>query len=157
MPLSIPAPKQRALLAMLAVQAPALISTDLLVDQLWDAKPPQTATSTVQVYVSQLRKLLGAKVIQTRPPGYVLAPDVRVDAVEFESLAAEGRGVLEAGDPADALQRWGVRLRCGAEMRWLSSRTTSGRRRLCAGSRSSDWWRSRIALTRSFRWAAAVS
>ena len=35
--------------------------------------PPPTATATAQVYVSQLRKLLGAEVIATRAPGYALA------------------------------------------------------------------------------------
>ena len=45
---------------------------DRLVDELWGEQPPDTATKTVQVYVSRLRKELGRASLLTRGGGYVL-------------------------------------------------------------------------------------
>ena len=70
------APKQRALLALLLLRANQVVPTARLIDELWGERPPARAVKTVQVYVSQLRKLLGEGVIETRSGGYL----VRVDA-----------------------------------------------------------------------------
>jgi len=64
--------KQRALLAMLLVHANEVVSAERLIDGLWGERPPETAPTALQVHVSQLRKLLGAERIETRPPGYRL-------------------------------------------------------------------------------------
>src|SRR5262245_46246509 len=60
-PLPLPPAKPRALLALLLLNRNRTIRTEVLVDQLWDERPPATATKTVQVYVSQLRKALDRK------------------------------------------------------------------------------------------------
>jgi len=52
--------KQRALLAVLLLDANHVVSMDRLVDALWEDDPPETATKALQVYVSGLR---------TRSPG----------------------------------------------------------------------------------------
>jgi DNA-binding SARP family transcriptional activator len=95
-------PKPRTLLAVLALEPGRVVSVDRLVEALWPGEPPETASHAVQVYVSQLRKALGA-VIATRPPGYELelAPD-RVDVHRFLRLTDEGRSALEGGDPTAA-------------------------------------------------------
>ena len=64
------------------------------------------AAKTVQVYVSHLRKALGAGVIVTQGRGYRLAvaPE-QVDAIRFEALGAEGRRALAGGDAARAKER----------------------------------------------------
>ena len=95
----IAAPKQRALLALMALDVGSVVSSDELADRLWAGNPPDSATTALQVYISQLRKLLGAGVIVTRRPGYVLdlSPE-SVDTVRFERLVAEGRSLLAAGD-----------------------------------------------------------
>ena len=91
--------RERSLLAVLLLNANELVPTDRLIDELWGETPPKTAVKTVQVYVSRLRKLLGAGTIVTRPPGYVLqVDDEQIDARRFEALAAEGGRALEAGD-----------------------------------------------------------
>ncbi|WP_251018710.1 helix-turn-helix domain-containing protein [Streptomyces sp. ISL-11] len=54
------AAKPRALLAALLVRAGEVVSVDSLIEELWRNDPPRTATTTVQVYVSQVRKLLHA-------------------------------------------------------------------------------------------------
>jgi DNA-binding SARP family transcriptional activator len=102
-PLPVVAPKQRALLAMLALEAGRVVSTDVLVDRLWAGNPPPSAVATLQVYISQLRKQVGPDVLVTRRPGYLLELSrERVDVVRFERLVGEGRRLLETGDAEQA-------------------------------------------------------
>ena len=90
--------RERSLLAILLLNANELVSTDRIVDELWGDRPPKAAVKTVQVYVSRLRKILGAQAIVTRPPGYVLhVEDQQFDLRRFERLAAEGRLALSSG------------------------------------------------------------
>ena len=91
-PIPLGATKQRALLAMLALRANSTVSVELLVDGLWGEDPPATAPKMVQLYVSQLRRLLdgnGAEIV-THGRGYELRLDAeRVDAVRFERLVEQ--------------------------------------------------------------------
>jgi len=98
-----PGPKPGALLAALALEVRRVVSMDLLVEALWPGTPPDTAQHAVQVYVSQLRKWLGAEAVVRRGAGYALElePD-RVDAHRFVRLVGEGREVFAGGDPASA-------------------------------------------------------
>jgi len=82
--------KQRALLALLLIDANRVVSTDRLIDALWGDDPPGTGQKTLQAYVSRLRKVLGSGRLQTRAPGYALRvePD-ELDLMRFESLQAE--------------------------------------------------------------------
>src|SRR3954471_11270316 len=89
--------KQRSVLAVLLLEAPRAVSTDHLVDALWGEQPPRTAMTSLQNFISQLRKSLGADVLVTKPPGYALAirPE-QVDLHRFRALVAEAR---ELGEP----------------------------------------------------------
>src|ERR1700693_2207579 len=87
--------KQRALLVILLVEANRLVSTERLIELLWGEEPPETAPNVLQVYISQLRKVVepdGApyRVLVSRAPGYVLqvGPD-ELDATRFERLLQE--------------------------------------------------------------------
>ena len=51
--------KERALLALLLLNANRVIPTSRLIDELWGDAPPETARKALQVYVSRLRKVLG--------------------------------------------------------------------------------------------------
>jgi class 3 adenylate cyclase/DNA-binding SARP family transcriptional activator len=95
--------KPRAVLSILLLHANELVPTSRIVDELWGERPPATAGKTAQVYVSQLRKLLGDRTIETRPPGYLLRlePDA-VDAHRFEALLDSGRRLLAAGSAEEA-------------------------------------------------------
>jgi DNA-binding SARP family transcriptional activator/WD40 repeat protein len=105
-PLVLGAAQQRALLAVLVLHRGEAVSIDRLIDELWGERAPATAAKTVQVYVSQLRKALGAGVIVTHGRGYRLAVDPeQVDAGQFEALRAEGRRALAEGDAARAKDR----------------------------------------------------
>jgi DNA-binding SARP family transcriptional activator len=81
--------KQRALLALLLLNANRVVSTDTLLDVLWDGEPPRTAGTSLQNMVSSLRKALGREHVVTRPPGYALDVDPRqVDVGRLEQLVA---------------------------------------------------------------------
>src|SRR5438445_9879553 len=58
--------KQRALLALLLLNANHVVSRDRLIDELWGDEPPETAVTSVQVYVSRLRKLFPPDTLLTR-------------------------------------------------------------------------------------------
>src|SRR5437773_418891 len=95
--------RQRALLAILLTRANEVISTDRLIDELWGGQPPASAMNTIQYYVSQLRKLLGAVRIETRPPGYViLVKPEELDLARFEELVERG----DADALHEALSLW---------------------------------------------------
>ena len=103
--------KQRALLGVLLLHANKVVSAERLVDELWGARPPPTSGKLVQVYVSQLRRVLDAAgardILRTRPPGYSveLAPE-QLDATRFERLVAQARVEGEAERPAEALAHY---------------------------------------------------
>jgi DNA-binding SARP family transcriptional activator len=89
--------KQRALIALLLLDANRVVSTDRLIDALWGQQPPRTAATSLQNFVSQLRKLLGPETLVTRPPGYELrVPPQQLDLDRFTLLVDEARGA-----PAD--------------------------------------------------------
>jgi predicted ATPase/DNA-binding SARP family transcriptional activator/class 3 adenylate cyclase len=91
-PVSIKAPKPRALLAVLLLHPNEAVSSERLIDELWGERPPATAPKVLQTYVSQLRRLLGVDTIVTRVPGYLLRIDTEaVDATRFRSLTSEAR------------------------------------------------------------------
>ena len=84
--------KQRTLLALLLLEANKVVSRDRLIDGLWEEEPPKTAQKALQVYVSQLRKLLGNERVQTKAPGYLLHVDPdALDLSRFQRLHEEGR------------------------------------------------------------------
>ena len=80
------------------MRAGEVVATVRLVDELWGEQPPATAVKTVQVYVSQLRKVLGEGVLETRPTGYLLrlGPGA-LDLQRFESMLDQGRQLLAEG------------------------------------------------------------
>ncbi|WP_248963970.1 BTAD domain-containing putative transcriptional regulator [Sphaerisporangium perillae] len=95
--------KQRAVLALLALEPGRTVSLDRLIGELWADETPPNATGTLQAYISHLRRVLEpdrpprtpAQVLLTREPGYSLAvPPGQVDLVRFTACADEGRRAL---------------------------------------------------------------
>ncbi|HEY2130741.1 MAG TPA: BTAD domain-containing putative transcriptional regulator [Streptosporangiaceae bacterium] len=117
----VPAPKQRVILAALALRAGQVASYDELAEFIWDGTPPSGARVAIRNYVKRLRQILGpvaGRRIVTRDPGYALEaePD-EVDALWFTTLCARGgeavgRGAAAAGTQAawevlsEALALW---------------------------------------------------
>ncbi len=112
--------RQRALLALLLLRPNQVVSSDRLVEELWDEEPAPTAPKMLQKYVWQLRTTLddrestpGSRRIETRGQGYLLRiqPD-ELDASRFERLLAEGRRARAEGRPdaaetlRDAIALW---------------------------------------------------
>jgi DNA-binding SARP family transcriptional activator len=96
--------RRKSVLAVLALRAGEVVSTEHLVDVVWGGSPPQTATATLQNHVSYLRGLLGSRsAIAARPPGYMLAvgPDA-TDVVVAERLIRQDAA---AADPVERLDR----------------------------------------------------
>jgi DNA-binding SARP family transcriptional activator len=107
---SVGGAKARTVLALLVLRANQTVSTDALVDALWEAEPPRSAIATLQTYVYQLRKNLDLDVLLTRPTGYTLeVTRASVDALRFED-AVRGATGAEAHETAarlgEALAWW---------------------------------------------------
>jgi DNA-binding SARP family transcriptional activator len=105
-PVAIPAKRPRALLAILLLHAPEVVSLDRIIDGIWDGRPPRSALENVRTYVSQLRSLLSPAErsrLESHPAGYRLtvAPE-ELDLLRFGALAAEGEQALARGDFAHA-------------------------------------------------------
>jgi YVTN family beta-propeller protein len=98
--------KQRAVLALLLLNANRVVASGRMIELLWGDRPPATAATALHGHISSLRKALGPDVIATRPPGYVLETAIgELDLERFEWLQAEGRDALERGDPGRAAER----------------------------------------------------
>ncbi len=98
-------PQQRALLALLLLDANRVVSADRLVGHLWGETPPSTARGLLQGCVAQLRRTLrtgqGASARQpllTRSPGYLV--DLRpgeLDLDRFTELDRAARAAVGTG------------------------------------------------------------
>jgi class 3 adenylate cyclase/tetratricopeptide (TPR) repeat protein len=101
--------KQRALLAILLLNANQVVSSDALIDALWEQQAPGSATKALHVHVFQLRKLLGHR-LETRSPGYALrVGEGELDLYEFEALVGRARESTPAEAAAalrEALALW---------------------------------------------------
>ncbi len=89
----VAAPKQRALLALLLINAGSVVPADHIIDWLWGPEPTPRARKNLQFHVWKLRDALGPDigkdVIRTEGPGYRLELDGHtLDLKEFERLAA---------------------------------------------------------------------
>jgi predicted ATPase/DNA-binding SARP family transcriptional activator len=97
--------KQRALLALLALERGRTVATDALIEALWPQKPPGRPQTAIQGYVSHLRKALGQDAIITDASGYRL--DLAVDALdsaEFEHMLTTA-GKLAPAAKVDRLSK----------------------------------------------------
>jgi len=97
--------RRRSLLALLALEANAVVPVQTLVDRVWGEDPPPSSANLVQTYVSVWRKALGgpgspgADLLATVGAGYrlTLDPD-QCDLVAFREAVARGRTAEAAGD-----------------------------------------------------------
>ncbi|MCZ4551958.1 BTAD domain-containing putative transcriptional regulator [Gordonia rubripertincta] len=102
-------PKQRMVLALLLIHHGTVVSTDRLTEALWGERPPPSAASSLQAYISNLRRALrsdsaGSSPIRRQTPGYVLdVPAGEVDVAEFTDAAATAHRCALAHDWQHAL------------------------------------------------------
>ena len=93
-------PKQRAVLAVMVINANRPVGIDTLIDAAWDQRPPPGARATLHAYISNLRRLMSnagidRTVLASAPPGYRLAiADNQCDLRRF--IAEKDAGVRAA-------------------------------------------------------------
>lgn len=95
----VAAPRQRALLAMLVLDAGRIVGHDQLIGGLYTS-PPAGAANAVQSQVSRLRRTVPGLVVEHHPAGYrLVASPSEVDHLRCGEL-------LEAGRAEEALALW---------------------------------------------------
>jgi predicted ATPase/DNA-binding SARP family transcriptional activator len=95
--LRIASARQRALVALLALDGGRVVSVDRLIEGLWGDDAPADALNALRHHVSRLRKTIGPSLV-TQGPGYLLAVQQEdVDALQFARLAGEARARLRHG------------------------------------------------------------
>lgn len=111
--------RQRSVLARLISAHGEVVSVDRLVDDLWEGEPPPKVLSSLQAYISHLRRVLEpgrepravARVIVSAAPGYCLRlPVEAVDVWHFESKVSAAEQEADPAERArlleDALAGW---------------------------------------------------
>jgi DNA-binding SARP family transcriptional activator len=112
--LDLGGPRQRAVLAVLAIARGRVVATDRIIDDLWRGEPSPKAMGSLQAYVSHLRRALEpdraartpAAILVSASPGYALhLPEDAVDAWLFERLVREARVDADPASAAASLDR----------------------------------------------------
>ncbi|MEV4319545.1 BTAD domain-containing putative transcriptional regulator [Actinocrispum sp. NPDC049592] len=150
--LQLRALRQRTILAVLLLDANRVVSSETLIDAVWDDAPPATARSQVHICVSAIRGVLrefgAAELIETEPMGYrIRIADDRLDARRFARLTAQATQLAGRGQIADAaaLQRQALELWRGPALGDVAGpvvATTAARldeERLAAQENCVDW------------------
>jgi DNA-binding SARP family transcriptional activator/tetratricopeptide (TPR) repeat protein len=112
--LPVPRGRQRAVLAVLLLNAGRVVSVSEMAETLWGASPSPSASVTVRNYVKRLRRVLvdadQARIL-TRSPGYVIRVDPgELDVARFEVLLDGARGAARAGSWEAAADQAGAAL-----------------------------------------------
>jgi len=106
-------PRQRAVLALLLLEANRVVSFDRLAEDVWGGHPPPGSVTTLHSYVFRLRRALepdrlrgvAGDVLVTKDRGYLLRVNrEQLDSAIFEEGGTAGRAALEAGRYAEAAQ-----------------------------------------------------
>ncbi len=138
--------RQRCVLAVLALDAGRLVSTDQLIDRVWGHRTPGDARNVLYNYLARLRRALAGAhdvTIERHPGGYVLAMDaLAVDLHRFRQLLGQARTTEDDTAPnlfAQALGLWRGEPFAGLDNLWLDSvRTVLAHERLAAELEHTD-------------------
>ncbi|MEV4167239.1 AfsR/SARP family transcriptional regulator [Nonomuraea dietziae] len=102
--LAMSANRELVILASLLLNANRVMSVERLVEAVWAGSAPRSAWRQVAICVSRLRRTLGAGLIETSSPGYLLrASPASIDWLRFRELVARSRGQAAAGGREDAV------------------------------------------------------
>ena len=99
--LPVPRGRQRAVLAVLLLNAGRVVSVGEIAETLWGPAPLPSASATVRNYVKRLRRVLRdadrARIV-TRSPGYLIRVDRgELDVARFEALLERARNAARGG------------------------------------------------------------
>jgi DNA-binding SARP family transcriptional activator len=104
--------QQRAVLALLLVRANQLVTTDDLIELLWEQNPPCSAINVIHKYIGAIRRLLepdleartGGRWLTRHGAAYRLAADESVsDLIAFRRIVKDARAAGADNRPRDAL------------------------------------------------------
>ena len=91
------APKERLLVALLALRAGHVVRTAEVIDALWGEYPPRSPVESVQTLVARLRRRVGPCSISGVSGGYRWnGTPANVDALRFEALLDEAGAITRA-------------------------------------------------------------
>lgn len=110
--ISLGGPKPKALLSALLSQPRQVVSTERLIDLIWDENPPQSATALVHTYVSLLRRAFAGadrkSILRTRAPGYLLdVTDADSDLGDFDRCLDAARQAERRSEHGVAAENYG--------------------------------------------------
>ncbi|MEV8100274.1 BTAD domain-containing putative transcriptional regulator [Kitasatospora sp. NPDC085879] len=99
-------PRRRAVLAFLLLHANRSVTTEQLVNALWEADPPHSARGQVHTAVSELRRVLGpdkGRPLASHHGIYRLSvTDSALDLAEFRHRVGQARRLAGSGDLREA-------------------------------------------------------
>jgi DNA-binding SARP family transcriptional activator len=113
--MKIAAPRQRALLALLLLDANRTVSSSTLIDGIWGETPPQHPESALHIVICRLRHVLGpvAPLLARDSAGYrIEIATHELDVTRAEAHAVEARRALDANDPRRASAAFDAALTC---------------------------------------------
>ncbi|MGW0212586.1 AfsR/SARP family transcriptional regulator, partial [Streptomyces sp. NPDC003233] len=96
--------KPRQVLALLALRAGRVVPVPTLMEEIWGERIPQSAVTTLQTYILQLRRKLAAAqestggdrsskdILATTYGGYLLSPDGSRVTLRVDCRACKGTG-----------------------------------------------------------------
>ncbi len=96
--------RARCILAMLLLTPRTIVPVEVLIDRLWDERPPAKARENLSVYIARLRSSLRQAVgdsvqLAGRARGYVLDVDPEaVDIHQFRRLRRQATALAASGD-----------------------------------------------------------
>ncbi|MFJ5720000.1 BTAD domain-containing putative transcriptional regulator [Streptomyces sp. NPDC093149] len=96
--------QERCLLSVLLLHAGRAVTTERLIDLLWNGDAPASARGTIHTYIGRLRAALKpyGVPVETRHDGYAVEQGPHtIDAQEFTLLV---RQAADAGDPAEQVR-----------------------------------------------------
>ena len=104
-------PRQRAVLALLALSPDVAVHRETLIDALWHENPPARAIQLLQTYVSRLRRALDPGRVPRDPDGLLVSAGTsyrlrvtagQLDLLAFGQLVSHARAAAAAGEPGAA-------------------------------------------------------
>ena len=100
-PVELPGRMPRSLLAVLLLNAGAVVPVDRLIEALWGEHPPASASAALYNHVMRLRRALDdadGERVRAVAPGYLLRVEQgELDLHSFAALCASGRAAARAG------------------------------------------------------------
>ena len=101
--------KERCVLAILLLTPCIPVSAAVLIDRVWDSRPPAKAREDLSAYVSRIRKSLrntggDEGRLATRADGYVIEADPgSIDLHAFRRLRRQARAMADSGEAEQAI------------------------------------------------------